>query len=647
METGTEAAEQATADRIPLVKAHFVSSSGVVTEERADSITNALDEQSQTLYQLSGVVEPPYDPALLVKLHEHSNSLRSNVDAYATNIDGFGHHFEPVIDVENDDKVFDKIAKALLVESYLEAEITGSEPQVPTDAEVEKKKAELEAQLALEAFKLDRFFRFASTRMSFMQLRKQSREDLEITGNGYWEVVRGRNNSLWSATLNYLPALMMRLTRETPEFVEVEVPTLVAPLKMGLEKIQRRFRRYVQVMSGGVANGKLVFFKEYGDPRVMSARSGRYYGDARALEKGEPGAAAATEVIHFRVHSSRTPYGIPRWIGNLLSVLGSRQAEEVNFAFFENKTIPPMVICVSNGRFSESSVQRIEDFLESRVKGKQNFHKALILEAVKQTGDYSDQAGRMKIEIVPLTKHIQQDAMFQNYDERNIDKVGMAFRLPRLLRGDIRDFNRGTAREAIQFTEQQVFGGLRAEFDWQMDRLLDDMGVHLHRYKSNGVAIRDPKEMASVLKDLASTGGLVPADVRRLASELVLQRELPTIDADWPDQPIMLTQVGVPLDDAPDGVIPTGPKPQRPGAGDVAGQLQVARNKAARARTEAGLVAEVRRLMRVRDVLMREEAKASRKPEGETLELEMDRDEIVKAFGIVPESTRVDSLAAG
>lgn len=46
---------------------------------------------------------PPYDPEALCLLMEHSNSLRQNVDAYATNIDGFGHRFEPAIDFDADD----------------------------------------------------------------------------------------------------------------------------------------------------------------------------------------------------------------------------------------------------------------------------------------------------------------------------------------------------------------------------------------------------------------------------------------------------------------------------------------------------------------------------------------------------------------
>ena len=46
---------------------------------------------------------PPYDPEAMCLLVEHSNSLRQNVDAYATNIDGFGFRFDPVIDFEAED----------------------------------------------------------------------------------------------------------------------------------------------------------------------------------------------------------------------------------------------------------------------------------------------------------------------------------------------------------------------------------------------------------------------------------------------------------------------------------------------------------------------------------------------------------------
>ena len=72
--------------------------------------------ESNTAFSDAGALEPPYDPEMLCRLMEHSNSLRQNIDAYATNIDGFGHRLEPAIDLEAEN------ADELVAESiYLEA----------------------------------------------------------------------------------------------------------------------------------------------------------------------------------------------------------------------------------------------------------------------------------------------------------------------------------------------------------------------------------------------------------------------------------------------------------------------------------------------------------------------------------------------
>jgi capsid portal protein len=63
----------------------------------------------------TGAVAPPYDPETLCLLLENSNSLRQNIDAYVTNIDAFGHRFEPVIDLDADD-ADQRIANAMYIE---------------------------------------------------------------------------------------------------------------------------------------------------------------------------------------------------------------------------------------------------------------------------------------------------------------------------------------------------------------------------------------------------------------------------------------------------------------------------------------------------------------------------------------------------
>src|SRR5262249_34309230 len=122
----------------------------------------------------------------------------------------------------------------------------------------------------------------------------------------------------------------------------------------------------------------------------------------------DPTDAPATETLHFTVPSTGPPYGVPRWIGALLSVLGSREMEEVNYLYFQNKSVPPLALLVSGGRLSDASIPRIERFIEENLKGKENFHKILILEA--EGGGSSGEMARAKIELHPLTDAQQQDA---------------------------------------------------------------------------------------------------------------------------------------------------------------------------------------------------------------------------------------------
>ena len=71
------------------------------------------EDDTGAAFAAAGALAPPYDPESLCLLIEHSNSLRQNVDAYATNIDGFGYRFEPAIDLEAEDarqRVADELA---------------------------------------------------------------------------------------------------------------------------------------------------------------------------------------------------------------------------------------------------------------------------------------------------------------------------------------------------------------------------------------------------------------------------------------------------------------------------------------------------------------------------------------------------------
>jgi len=402
-------------------------------------------------------IEPPYSPDHLCKLFEHSASLRQNVDAYMTNIDGFGHTFDPVIQLK-EAAGRDMVRDAIFIERY-EAAHSGSVRQpggpvtptpgtpakptpevlMPTDEDIEARIEQLRAQMRMERARVESFFSYCVAEESFTSLRRRTRQDIEVTGNGYWEVIRNGVGEI--SQFVHIPSRSMRVTSKKAHSVEVPQLVRFGSLAHRKETFRRKFRRYLQ--TGG---DHPIWFKEFGDPQILSSKTGKSYDSVPALEAAEVGVPEATEVFHFKIHALTTSaYGVPRWIGNLLSVLGSRAAEEVNLAYFDNKAIPPMAILVSGGRLGEESVKRIEDFVEIQIKGRKNFHKILVIEAETTQGAIglgSENAGHMRVEIKTLTDAQLKDGLFLAYDSANMDKVGMGFRLPRLLRGDIRDFNR-------------------------------------------------------------------------------------------------------------------------------------------------------------------------------------------------------------
>jgi PBSX family phage portal protein len=618
-------------DRIALIKAHIVGRERVA---ESNALPWADAEQREQVFAGMGVIAPPYDPETLAILFENSSSLRQNVDAYVTNIDAFGHRFEPVIDLDASD-VDLRIANALIVERQrrrADPRFRGDpavqgQPSTPTPEEVAAKKAEVIEQMRLERSRLETFFEFCCVDLSFVTLRRRTRQDIEVMGNGYWEVLRDGSGEI--VQLVYLPGFTMRLLPLELELVDVDVNLKISEIAFDTMKVRRRFRRYVQVFEQQV-----VYFKEFGDPRILSRKTGRFFRSIDELEATDAADGPATEVLHFKLHNARSAYGTPRWIGNLLSVLGTRQAEEVNYLYFENKSVPPLALLVSGGRLSAQSIPRIESYIENHIKGKRNFHKVLILEAEPPSGGM-DHTGRMKIELRPLTSAQHTDALFSSYDERNHDKVGQSFRLPRLLRGDIRDFNRSTGDAALSFAEMQVFQPEREEFDFIVNRkLLADMGIRFWRFRSNSPVTRDPAAMADIIKGLVNANVLTPDEGRTLAGD-VFNREFKKINASWVRQPVPLTLAGIPPTPEPEN--PLGPKVQKDGGGDLStgdlaasgGQLAAAQGPPGRRRRREqpfDLCKEAARLIAIRNALREAEAGEASREFHQTHRAELERE---------------------
>jgi PBSX family phage portal protein len=373
--------------------------------ERARSKNNKskieVDEEKSSSLHDQRIIPAVYDPLELVYLEEVSNVLRECVDSMVVNIEGFGHLLRlKKISEEN----VEKFKKAILEEKA----------------------------------RLDNLFDRISPNVSFTEARKRMRRDLELTGNGFFEAVEDKNGDLLE--LNHVPSYQMRLAKLDKKTTNYKVKVVDEANDFSIRTINRRkrFRRYVQLDSN---KKPIVWFKEYGDPRSISSKDGNVKSSVGLNTR-------ATSIIHFRIYSPRTPYGIPRHIGRYVAIKGSRRSEEVNFFTLSNNHIPSMFILLENGTLTEGSITRLTELVESQVTGDPNYSKFIILEAEADMNDIlPGNVGAAKLTIKSMAETQHSDEMFQKYDKNNQDKVRQAFRLPPIFVGRADDYTRACYSE--------------------------------------------------------------------------------------------------------------------------------------------------------------------------------------------------------
>jgi len=448
------------------------------------------------MYNEGGIIEPPYDLFTLAVMPEVSSELGPAIDAMVVNIAKMGHRIVP-------------------------RDSNQRREEIPED------------NIRMELAKVKNFFSNAilEATQSFTTFRATLRNDLETTGNSYYEVLRNVVTDE-PAGLTHLPSWQMRLRKEDEEMTEHEVLRAVQGAD-GSWSIQsfpytKRFRRYVQIRESEATK---VYFKEWNDPRPIHKYTGEVVTEQElnSLEFSED--MLATEVVHLRLYSSRGPYGLPRWIGNLFTVFGNRAAEVINYTTFRSNNIPAMMLMATNVQLTEASIERIQKFVEERIQGDDNYSTILLIEGEPVTEGIRD-PGTMKLDIKELTQVQHTDALFVNYMERNDDKIRRSFRLPPIFMGRAEDYTRATADSSRKVGEEQVFRPARNEDDdvWNQT-IVPSLGTPNVLFRSNTPDITDNYELTQLLAVAEQSGGLSP-EISRLITEDILGRELPPIAED-------------------------------------------------------------------------------------------------------------------
>lgn len=482
----------------------------VKKDTKQDGHTNKLDEDPfKTLLSENKVIAPPFDMLTLSMLLEQNSVLAPCIEVLETNVAGFGHRFVPRKKEREGDIKKDEVLK--------------------------------------EKTKLENFFNIA-TEESFTNFRKRLRKDLEATGNSYMEVIRNIKGEV--SQFAHVQSYQMRLTKREDESIWVERPYLELQDDgdVKVAKLQKwyRFRkfvqsRYVSSASEHVSDGvRTIWFKEFGDPRVYDKTTGV------ELKQGDKNynnpTMHATEIIHTKLYSPRSSYGLPRYVGNLLSIFGSRGSEEINFKTMENNNVPNMIIGISNGQLTQGSVERINSFMQNAISNSKNYSQVLVIEAESDSDEDGEDGNQTRLFVEPLKDQQINDALFQNYQEKNEKRIRRCFRFSSIFLGSSEELTRASLEDARKLADEQIFNAERDEEDSVYNRFIfPELGIVHHLFKSNSPNSTDSKTLVNILDKAEKSGGLTPR-ISRVVLEDILSIEMPPFPDNFdPDVPFSLT----------------------------------------------------------------------------------------------------------
>lgn len=401
------------------------------------------------------IMMPPFNMQQLEELAQNNNALMPCIDSMIANIDGTGHIIKP---------------------------IDNTDPNKRQETSIGS---------------LNDFFNEVYPGMSFIGLRKLIRRDLETVGNAFIEVLRTMDGKI--AFMRHIEAKTMRIVRlDNAVLVAKEVMRNGKLVKININVRERRFVQRV--------NLKLQYFKEYQASREVSKTTGAWETAQSPVAVTDRG----TEVVHFiKMKDPGTPYGVPLWVPQIPSVLGSRKAEEYNLNFFDSGGIPPVLFIVSGGVMAEKAKEYLNRLMSSSGSLRS---RGAVLEAYATDGSL-EQANNVKVTVERFGHERQSDSLFENYDKRSANRVRMAWRLPSLLIGDVTQYTYAAAYASYSVAEAQIFSLERKDFDEFVNtRLLPELDPKREFvFKSNPLMVKDsPLQMEAMT--LAAAAAVIDGD---------------------------------------------------------------------------------------------------------------------------------------
>ena len=269
------------------------------------------------------------------------------------------------------------------------------------DTKEKKKLDKMRKKLAVLKDELEELLNSMNEEELFIETLKRAYSDYQTIGNGYLEIGRNRNGTI--GYIGHVPAAYVRVRLARDGFVQI----------LGKDA---------------------VFFRNFGDTETADPIGSQ---------------AQPNELIHLRNYSpSSTYYGVPDIVSASSAVAGNEYSTRFNLDFFEYRAAPRYMIVSKGAKLSDRSEQRLLEFFQEGLKGKN--HRSIYVPLPADDLNFKND-----LEIKPIEAGIQ-DASFEKYKTMNRDEILYANRVPITKLGMSQGISIAAAKDLNQTFSEQV-----------------------------------------------------------------------------------------------------------------------------------------------------------------------------------------------
>jgi len=294
--------------------------------------------------------------------------------------------------------------------------------------------------------------------------------DYEGCGNGYIEVSRDKDNVVNG--LYHVNATTIKWAKEKDRVIQ----------KVG---------------------EKYVWFKMYGEERVLDSFTGEWAGDEGIADLDK----IANEIIPLRQYTWLSAcYGIPEWLPSLYNMYGDKMEQEYNIDFFVNYGVPAYALILEGDALDPEVSEEIEKFFSTTLKGSN--HKMLTL--CTPTGT------TMKFERLSVET---KEASFHVYKKDNRDAILTAHHVPPYRASIIEQGALGgnVAEETDRIYLDSVINPRQRDLEWVLNELIIKQGFEIQdwNFTFEDINVANAKERSEIFDRYIKNGVMTPNEVRK------------------------------------------------------------------------------------------------------------------------------------